>query len=842
MKIFNHDIRSSGPASLGLGKMYASRALCITEKDDVMQLPGELKKHWEYIKKHYERVGLECCQEVIWDLRLEQIIKYPDAELSCFYFGERENLFRPNQKRLEITKILNSKNDLVKLAENFNIKIPITTCFDSKELFLENEVFEYPVYLKPSVSTSGLGIVKCEDHNSLCEAILSLRSKVAFQVQNEIKADCFCSYQFKKINEKAELFLISDQIIANNSHIGNRYPSAYENHNFLMNIAKYAVEEGIEEIFAFDVAVQHGKLGNEYFLIECNPRYTAASYPAIVAKKLNINCWMTLVININFDNFDRFDIKDLEFNKQSRHGVIIIGWGTIEYGRIMLMMIGTSEQQSVLVDQIKNRLKEIDLFNKKMIYLSPDQISRVTGGRWKNTFDKRFDFTGVNFYLPYIEKNDLFFDTRKKEIVDQDEKCEYLDKAFNLGAAIAVVRKYQHTSSHPVLEVEDPVKALQDMAIATSLQFDGIKIQVIGSHGKTGFKTQLSHLLKDQFRVHAHLDSSNLQKPVWRTLSAIARDAKVAIIETAIPNSHAGTESSFFVRPNYIVITGIGFEHLSSHKTLDNLIINKVAALQGLRPGGCVLINKDDAYYEKIVIAIKNISDCRIYTFGSHSNCDGYLISAVFNKCKWYVKANILGLNIEYTVPLLEDYVPLASVSILLMAKILGGDINQCALNYATYQHFESSGNLYDVAFNNSKFQVYDQSRRGEWKGFISMFELMSRLKPKDNGRKIAVISEFINMEDNPNAPIDLAAMKIQMANAEIDLLFTVSNFTDHIAALPENINWVAHQKESNDIHQVILNCVHEDDIIFVRGIEKARLDKLVDKLLKKGASFIKLF
>ncbi|MDD5028382.1 MAG: Mur ligase family protein [Rhodoferax sp.] len=843
MRLFNHDIRSSGPVSLGLGRMYAARALCITAQDDVIQLPAELKKHWNFIQAHYARVGLECCHEVVWDLRLEQTRNFPDAQLSCFYFGERENYFRKNDRRLKITTLLNSKNNLIELAKRKNIKTPQTVCFDSKDLFISTHDIQYPVYLKPSISTSGLGIVRCNNQKQLSESVAALNKGVAFQVQCAVDTELFSSYQFEVIDGNAKILLISDQIISANAHVGNRYPACYENEIFLLDLANYAVDEGIEDIFGFDVAVSNGPHGRVYDLIECNPRFTAATYPALVARKLNINSWMSLIIEVPFKTFDQFDIKDIEYQSKTQQGLILISWGTIEYGRLMVMVVGTPQQQLALVNQIRYRLQAVRQTGQPRIFLTAEQISQVTGGEWKHCDPDRLTLTGINHYFPYAEAGDLFFDLRKPEEIEKDKDGLHLARVLKKNvSALVIDRECSTNISAPVLVVSNPVKALQDMAVATSLQFDGIKVQVIGSHGKTGFKTQLHHLMQGQLRVHAHRDSANLQNPVWRALASIPQDTQVVIIETAIPTAFAGVDRALYIRPNYIILTGIGFEHLSSHKTLDNLIVNKVSSLKYLRPGGSVLLNTDDAYFEQVLAEVKKVSKCKIYTFGSNEENSGHLIKAVFDGFQWHIKARILDVVVEYCVPLPENYAPLASVSVLLMAKLLGCDLHQCTARYPSYQHFESSGNLYEVSLTSGRFQVYDQSRRGEWKGFLSMFELMSRFKPERQGRKVAVISELINQQDNPNAPIDLLEMRTAMARAGIDALFTVANFKDHALAFPDGVNWIAHEADSAAIHASVLGYVSDDDVVFVRGVEKSRLDKLVQALLARGLSVKKLF
>ena len=136
-------------------------------------------------------------------------------------------------------------------------------------------------------------------------------------------------------------------------------------------------------------------------------------------------------------------------------------------------------------------------------------------------------------------------------------------------------------------------------------------------------------------------------------------------------------------------------------------------------------------------------------------------MEASFSEFVWRVRADILGKLIEYDLPLWEDYAPLASVSVLLMAKLLGADLQACAAEYADYRNFESSGNMYRIKTAKGNIWVYDQSRRGELKGFESMFELMSRLHPEGGGRKIAVVSEFINLEDNPGITVDVGKNEI---------------------------------------------------------------------------------
>jgi UDP-N-acetylmuramoyl-tripeptide--D-alanyl-D-alanine ligase len=476
------------------------------------------------------------------------------------------------------------------------------------------------------------------------------------------------------------------------------------------------------------------------------------------------------------------------------------------------------------------------------VILTPKQMERVTYGRWRNLPSTDFLITGVNFYTPWVNPGDLFIHRNQKSTGQPDHDA-VLEEAFKRGAVAALVlRNSLPDSKHTLLEVDNIDKAFQDLAFASSFTFDGVKVLVTGSHGKTGFKTQLFHVLRNQIRTHAHLDSANQRDPIWRTLTAIPKDAEIAIIEAAVPGDNYGEDRAFFIRPNYCVITGIGYEHLGKHRSIGNLIKNKAAVVTGLRPHGKCILNADDPHFKEVLDRVRDFSDCEILEFGSSPSCSGRLVDARYSRFHWDIAANILDEDVHYTIPLIEDYAPLASVGVLLMAKLLGGDLQRCASEYATYNNFESSGNLYEVQIEGGRFYVYDQSRRGEWKGFESMFELMSRLKPENGGRKIAVLSELINFEDNPDFPVDLERMRDSFERAGADLLYSVHRFREHSAIVTPNTDWCCHGETFSDIQDDLISTIRPNDLIFIRGIEDARLDQLVKKLIAVSISAKKIY
>ena len=475
------------------------------------------------------------------------------------------------------------------------------------------------------------------------------------------------------------------------------------------------------------------------------------------------------------------------------------------------------------------------------LLLSGQDMARILDSHWKPDLPNSSAPRGINFFLPLVEEGDLFIWLNRDKI-PLDQAQERIDEARQRGAIAAIAPLGSQSNGQlPLLEVDNPKRALRKLAEAARRRFDGRCVLVTGSHGKTGFKTQLAHLLRGQVAVHAHLDSYNKELPVMRTLAAIPRNTEVAIVEVAVPAEGIGEKRARLVRPHLCVITGIAPEHMKSHKTLEGLIRNKASVVNGLQPGGQCLLNGDDAHCDALAAEVRQNSDCPILRFGSSPDCAGHLLHASFDQgdwsagqtAGWQVRANIQGETVEYSLPLLEDYAPLASVGVMLAAKLLGADPVQCAATYPDYRNYQSSGNLYRVNLGTGCFHVYDQTQRGELKGFESMFELMARLQGP--GRKIAIISEFINHEDNPDVAVDISTMRALMAAARIDLLITVKDFRLYADAIPSSTEWRAHGDTIAEIRDVVLAEVRPGDMIFLRGVLKAELAKLSRHLLDMG-------
>ncbi|MBD2773921.1 ATP-grasp domain-containing protein [Iningainema sp. BLCCT55] len=361
--IFNHDILTC-THELVLGHhLYSSRALGLTEPEDMIQLHLDLKSQWDAITSHYSRIGLNYSQNIIWDASLG-VLANKNCNISVFYFGDcvcpdsyaADWFNRIDPEWFNVVKLMNSKNNFILLAQELGVSVPKTFCFENKGAIEDLTQFPYPCYLKLAFSVNGIGISRCENEQQLGSFVQTLWEHVPLQIQEEIAASSFLNLQYRVTASELQRVAVTSQILNGCVHVGNRYPSKHQPWETVEPIAKWMMQQGMKEVFAFDVAVVEDAAKTRYLAIECNPRFNGASYPTGIAKKLKIPSWSCETFITKYRSLEQINLSDIEFNAQSNTGVVLVNWGCILVGKISILLAGSIQEQNELRAILQQRL------------------------------------------------------------------------------------------------------------------------------------------------------------------------------------------------------------------------------------------------------------------------------------------------------------------------------------------------------------------------------------------------------------------------------------------------------------------------------------------------------
>ena len=345
--LFFHDVNTSYPASVldGLSSIpkYATRVLAMTEEKDAVILPESARPHLRWIQEHYKDIGLPHAGTILFG-GYDLVPRFHDHELSVFLFGEDAHRARPNQRRFEATARHNDKNEFVcKICPRLQIPTPKTYCVTQVQTFrrLVDPVLEigWPLYVKAALSASGLNVSRVANWEKLM-AVVDEMNSANFQLQKALpEGTKFLNVQYHNRGGYPARGPITRQILDGFSHNGNIFPAGVDEEavwRVTDPLAEYAVKEGLEEVWAYDVGyLPDGSVQ----VVECNPRANGCTYFSEVARKLNVHAWEARNVKFLPGSFEGCELGDLAF--RDGRGIVIVNWGFVTDQKLGLFIAGT---------------------------------------------------------------------------------------------------------------------------------------------------------------------------------------------------------------------------------------------------------------------------------------------------------------------------------------------------------------------------------------------------------------------------------------------------------------------------------------------------------------------
>jgi len=357
-RIFNHDIMGCTADGVIGNHLYSGRVLAMTEPGDVIQLHPDLLPEWHHIRDHYRRIGLSHTDKAIWDVSHARLADHPGYDVSVFFFGGGEQEARPDEAWHGTVDFINSKNNFMALADVLGVPVPKTLCFAETRAVCEQHIatFPYPCYLKAAVSVAGVGIYRCADADELRTALRKLEPGVPVQLQKEVASNSFLNLQYTVTDGGVQRLAATEQVLDGFVHQGNRHPAAHEPWDCVEPMAQWLFNKGMKGVFAFDVAViEHDDL-TDFQAIECNPRFNGASYPTVITHKLGLKHWLARAFATEHRSLADIDLTAIEYDPDRKEGVILVNWGPILVGKLLVLIAGPPQTQKRLALELQQRL------------------------------------------------------------------------------------------------------------------------------------------------------------------------------------------------------------------------------------------------------------------------------------------------------------------------------------------------------------------------------------------------------------------------------------------------------------------------------------------------------
>ncbi|MGH7537220.1 MAG: UDP-N-acetylmuramoyl-tripeptide--D-alanyl-D-alanine ligase [Gemmatimonadales bacterium] len=188
--------------------------------------------------------------------------------------------------------------------------------------------------------------------------------------------------------------------------------------------------------------------------------------------------------------------------------------------------------------------------------------------------------TGVSTDTRQIAPGELFVALRG----DRFDAHDFLGEAKQRGAAAAVVRQRTvPVPGLPVFAVDDPLAALGLLARARrrALPAGSPVVAITGSSGKTSTKELVRAALSERYRTHATAANRNNRVGVPLTILAAPDDVEALVVEAGASLPGEIAQLRDVIEPTIAVITNVGYAHIEGFGSLEGVLQEKLALLDG---------------------------------------------------------------------------------------------------------------------------------------------------------------------------------------------------------------------------------------------------------------------
>ena len=428
---------------------------------------------------------------------------------------------------------------------------------------------------------------------------------------------------------------------------------------------------------------------------------------------------------------------------------------------------------------------------KRKVNLCMDSREKAKGVVFWPIKGARFD---AHKFVPQMEKDGALMSVVNQESVDQN--------TFKMYAP-----------------VDDTTRALLKLAKGYQRLFKVKKVAITGSNGKTTTKEMTKAVLSMKFNTHATQGNLNNHIGVPMTLFQLKHSHEVAVVEMGTSGPDEIRPLSLATEPDVAVITNIGASHLERLKDLDGVFKEKITIRDGLKAGGTLVVNADDAHLCKV----RTTKNVKVVTFGVRRGVvKPEKLTWNENACAdFYVGRTHFVLNVPGTHNLYNALAAIAvgqtfRVSMADIAKALGG--------------FRATNMRMEVRKANG-FKIVSDCYNANPSSTRMALQTIGNMNIR--GSRIAVLGDMLELgKASKDLHREIGKLVPEMS---FDLLLAVGEQAKEFVkgAKDAGMSHAYHFGSVQEVIEFLGDVVAEGDVLLVKGSRGMHMEQVVDALTK---------
>lgn len=372
-----------------------------------------------------------------------------------------------------------------------------------------------------------------------------------------------------------------------------------------------------------------------------------------------------------------------------------------------------------------------------------------------------------------------------------------------------------------LISVDDPLMAVQRLAVYHRGQLTPTVVGITGSVGKTSVKEVTAAVLTRRFRTLKSKRSFNSEATLPTSLLRLRPEHEAAVFELGM---WAPGEIRFLAglaRPTVGIVTNVGSSHQSRLGSLEAIAHAKAELPESLPASGWCILNADDP----LVAAMATRTHARVFTFGYSPDADlraeqvaGFGLNGIA------FVAHHAGVSVPLRLPLLgrhSVYTALAAASAGLVLglsweEISAGLSDPTAMPRISVVAAVNGATIIDDTYNAAPLST------------LAALDLLGDLP----GRKLAVLGDMLELGTATEAGHRAVG---RQAASMVELLVTVGPHAATIAAAAQDAGLPAEQilacTSNAEAVSALAPQLQAGDYVLVKGSRGMQMEQIVAAL-----------
>jgi UDP-N-acetylmuramoyl-tripeptide--D-alanyl-D-alanine ligase len=432
--------------------------------------------------------------------------------------------------------------------------------------------------------------------------------------------------------------------------------------------------------------------------------------------------------------------------------------------------------------------------------------------------------TGVSIDTRTLTEGDLFIPFRGEKVNGH----KYVRQAIEKGAAAALWMKDEPDAPAdvPLIFVDDPEFALQQLARAYREVLACKFIGITGSNGKTSTKDLIASVLSPYFNVRKTEGNFNNQLGLPLTILSLEDDTEVAVLEMGMSGFNEISFLSYLAKPHYAVITNIGEAHMQDLGSREGIAQAKFEIIDGLQKDGALLYDGDEPLLNTLV---SEKTEFTAISFGYGENVDLSLVSTESGDegSRFSVKGMING---SFTIPVFGSHQVKNALAAILIAHELG--LGEKQIDAALRQSTLTDMRMQPIVAENGALFINDAYNAAP----TSMQAALSFLQEtKLRSEKWAVLGDMLELGENERHYHESIARQLGTISLKGILLYgpRMKWLYEELQKTGNETKVIWSESDYNPLIAELLTSIDENSIVLLKGSRGMALETIMDGVLK---------